>query len=380
MKFDVAVLGAGPAGLFCAHALAKADFSVVLIAPTIDQPWKNRYGVWVDELSTWSVPDGLDFVWPSVTVRFAQTTRQLHRPYARLHNANIQRHLKGGAFEKVNARATHVRHLEDRSEIDTESRTLTARLVIDARGAARPDQPAAQTAYGMSGKFSGDPLQGAEMLLMDWRQPDAHATPSFLYGMRDADGFFVEETVLTARPPVDIQHLKERLHIRLERMGVEIIEAEEEERCYIPMNLTRPRPARTIAVGAAAAFIHPATGYSVGRSVRAADELVRHFRRHWFEDTDTLAAGAWETVWSGRQRQNRRWYEIGHEVLLGLPPDMLIRFFEHFFECPEPLWRAYLSDTGSPADVQRLMWRVFQRVDVGLKWQLMLHSTRAALA
>ena len=68
----------------------------------------------------------------------------------------------------------------------------------------RPDQGpvAGQAAYGVVGRFSGDPISRGRFVLMDYRsdhlsEQQRREPPTFLYAMDLGDGvFFVEETSL----------------------------------------------------------------------------------------------------------------------------------------------------------------------------------------
>ncbi len=382
MIHDIAIIGSGPSGLSLG-ALLNDRFDVVVISPNYYSKWKNNYGVWLDELREWDLPEGFSNIWEAPQVRFDTQTLNLDRSYARLDNSALQNQWRNqlGSAAIHEARVKSVHHKADHATVMTDAGEVRARLVIDARGASNPKglPVAAQTAFGAHMRLDGDPLAGADMMLMDWREAGLHDVPSFLYGMRLGDTFFLEETVLAGRPPVSIDQLKHRLFMRLERMGLKVLEVIEEERCFIPLNLPLPKFERTLAVGAAASFVHPATGYSVGRSLVTNLEVATSLEAMWTSDLDAIAEAAWKVIWPERARATRRFYDLGLEVLLKLEPERLPEFFQRFFESPDALWQGYLSDTSSVGDVAQLMWRVFRNVDVDLKWQLARHASMAAL-
>ena len=87
---------------------------------------------------------------------------------------------------------------------------------------------------------------------------------------------FFEETSLVARPAVTLAECERRLKLRLAHLGIDVVEVcadEPPELCYIPMGGPRPDPRqRVVAFGAAAALVHPATGYQLCRALAAALE------------------------------------------------------------------------------------------------------------
>ncbi len=383
MIHDIAIIGSGPSGLSLGANLSERGLDVVVFSPDYYGKWKNNYGVWVDELGEWDLPEGLSEVWNAPQVKFDSQALTLNRVYARLDNEVIQNtwrdRLRSATIHETKVQT--VRHEANDATLTTNAGEFQARLVIDARGASNPKGQviAAQTAYGAHLRLDGDPLGGADMMLMDWQDASLHDVPSFLYGMRLGDIYFLEETVLAGRPPVSIDSLRQRLFQRLERIGVRVLEVIDEERCFIPLGLPIPPPDRKLSIGAAASFVHPATGYSVGRSLATGLELANMLEAQWQDGLDPLTEAAWQVIWPDRARATRRFYELGLEVLLKLEPEKLPEFFLRFFQCPDPLWKAYLSDTGSVGDVAQLMWRVFRNVDVDMKWQLARHASMAAL-
>ncbi len=383
MIHDIAIIGSGPSGLSLGANLSARGLDVVIFSPDYYGKWKNNYGVWLDELGEWDLPEGLAEVWSAPRVKFDSLELSLNRAYAHLDNNVIQDawrdRLRSATVHE--AKVHTVRHDANDSTLVTDAGEFRARVVIDARGASTPKGHfvAAQTAYGAHLRLEGDPLGGADMMLMDWQDAGLYDVPSFLYGMRLGDVYFLEETVLASRPPMSIDKLRQRLFQRLERMGVRVVEVIDEERCFIPLGLPVPPPDRNLAIGAAASFIHPATGYSVGRSLATGLELAVMLEARWQDEIDTLTDAAWQVIWPDRARATRRFYELGLEVVLKLEPEKIPEFFLRFFQCPEPLWKGYLSDTGSVGDVAQLMWRVFRNVDADMKWQLARHASMAAL-
>lgn len=370
LKADVAVVGAGPAGTALVGELARLGVDVVWVAPDINDAWHPRYGTWVDDF-----PEHLRGVftdaWHHPKVGFFEDLRSLDRMYARIDNDRLKEALLAGT--------EGVRKIE-RPWVSGE---VEARLKVDATGSARvlgggrSPNPAFQTAWGILADIRGEPLGGADMALMDFRdvasQPDWAGPATFLYAMRLDDGrWFLEETVLAARPAVAIGDLKTRLEARLAERGVEVLKVYETERCAIAMGEPIPKKTPgTFSFGAAASYVHPATGYSVARTLRAAPDVAKGLS----EVLDGAPEDhAWHRVWPASQRDARRFYAFGLEALLKMDPDTTRRFFDSFFELPQHQWAAYLADSSGPAEVASIMLKLYARISPGLKWEL----TRAA--
>ena len=114
---------------------------------------------------------------------------------------------------------------------------------------------------------------------------------------------FFEETSLVARPGLPLKELERRTYLRLEHLGVELKGKhpdEPDELSYIPMGGPPPDAnQRVIAFGAAAALVHPATGYQLCRMLAAApkvaDALITAHREK--RTPDAAARAAYAAVW-----------------------------------------------------------------------------------
>ncbi len=102
------------------------------------------------------------------------------------------------------------------------------------------------------------------------------SSPTFMYAMPlGGNRIFFEETSLVARPAVSFQECKDRCFERLKYHGIKVTKIEEEEFCYIPMGGALPaKHQRILALGGAAAIVHPGTGYHVCRRMTAAADLA----------------------------------------------------------------------------------------------------------
>lgn len=65
---DVAIAGAGPAGIATAARIAKAGLSVVVVDPAPLQHWPNNYGVWCDEFEVMGLGDCFEHEWKIANV------------------------------------------------------------------------------------------------------------------------------------------------------------------------------------------------------------------------------------------------------------------------------------------------------------------------
>lgn len=361
---DVLVVGAGPAGYAIVGALAERGADVLWIAPDVNEPWPNSYGAWLSEIPS-EFHSALAWQWTSPTVGFQSTLKVLDATYGRFENELLKGLL-------VNPEQKAKLRIEHRKAVDSDR--SRARVVVDASGfqrvfcGGRSTDPAFQTAYGILAEVDGEPIDGHDMALMDYRPIPgiAEGPATFLYAMRlgGADNpnlWFLEETVLTARPALSISRLEELLYLRLESRGVRVLNVHEVERCVIPMGEEIPR-GEALAFGAAAGFVHPATGYSLSRTLRSAGTLA--------DAVVSASNNLSEVVWPKELRRARDFQNFGLDVLLGFDAAQTRRFFESFFELPTKKWQAYLSDQSGVGDIAATMWSQFLKVDSSLKWKL----------
>ena len=380
---DVAVVGAGPAGLAAAAGCRREGLDVAVVDPQMERTWGHTLGVWTDEIA------GLDLDprvyrdrWPAVQVDLGLGPVVLSRAYARFDNTVLQRVLRdraaGARF--LTCRATGVRTGPDHVEVDlSKGSALRARVVVDASGhrpvllPPEPGPPAAwQTAFGIEARLSGGrPFDGAGVLLMDHRPSGSARPPSFLYGMRSEDDWWLlEETCLAARPAVATSLLRDRLWGRLRGLGIEVSQVRGEERVRFPMGGPLPGPDRgVVGFGAAGGMVHPATGYQVGAALSRAPVLARALATALASgpvDPVEIAAAVWRAVWPRRRRQVRLLHLLGLEALLAMDQEQTRRFFAAFFELRQQRWRPYLSGD-RPGAVLQTMGAVFRRLEPSMK-------------
>ncbi len=101
MRFDVAVMGSGPAGLALARACATRGLSVAVVAPEPERRWEANYAAWSDEVSDPALAETFETSWaaPSVWLDDHSAERVLDRRYARFSTTALQSVLLESALE-----------------------------------------------------------------------------------------------------------------------------------------------------------------------------------------------------------------------------------------------------------------------------------------
>ncbi len=232
-----------------------------------------------------------------------------------------------------------------------------ARLVVDTTGAESPRvprrgpaDPGWQVAWGEVLDVEGAP---PDALLMDWLRPAPAAgePPSFLYALPLPDGrWFAEETVLVSRLAMPPEALRARLHRRLDSMDAPVRARHEVERCRIPMGM--PLPIGSVAaLGSAAGFIHPATGYSLAASLRLAAPAARAIAEALSGGGGAGATAALHApCWPEDRARALAFYRLGIEAFLRMDLTSVRAFFESFFQHSPSVWGAWPAGVLPPLD------------------------------
>jgi lycopene beta-cyclase len=404
---DVAILGSGPAAWAAASACCQAGLSVTLIAPTPALDWPQTFGVWVDQLGDpvrkllgLGASDALPLAyrWSSISA-VTKVEKDLQRAYGLLDNRAVRSALHGaaeatGLLSVRTASAIEVTHDQRSSVAVSKGRPVEARLVIDATGSQSPfvqrensgssKAPALglsalgsqashvmQAAYGVVAEVSRDPYPAS--VLMDWTGPDRRDA-SFLYAL-DFDGrWLLEETSLARNPALSSADLKARLYSRLNRMGVAVTTVHSEEHVLFPMDVALPVVGqRTLAIGAAGAIVHPATGYSVAASLRLASRLAETLRLAFdvsSVDGQLLADAGWQVIWPTDRRKARNLESYGLDRLLSMNQSEICGFFQTFFALGPAVMATYLGGDASSTELASVMWKVFQKAPLRLRSRL----------
>ncbi len=314
--FDVVVIGGGPAGRALARACAQEGLDTAVVDRHPHRVWTATYGAWADEL-----PQNTPTRAVSTTVRaYAREEHLIPRTYVVLDNARLH---------------------ELPREVTVLQRPAAARYTFNAMGARKGR--AEQTAVGVV--IESD---STETTLMDWRGGD-----TFLYTVPLGDNeVLVEETCLARRPGMPLAELRQRLHTRLQPYT-------REERVRFPLDAPRTKG---LAFGAAAGFIHPATGYSVATSLALAPRVAEAIKAG--EDPQHV-------IWPRNARIVHALRRRGLETLLRMDAEQTRDFFELFFRLPVELQRAYLSGREDVRGTSAAMAKLFRAAPWRLRAKMM---------
>lgn len=348
---EVAIVGAGPSGLALAGALARRGRDVVVIDPAPHDPWKPTWSGFEDELP--GIP--IRHRWARTRVELDSGPLVRERAYVQVDKEALQRDLSAQVPRFIEARVRG----STPTGLDLDQGPLRATWVVDCTGTAQvladnPPPRAFQTAYGLTVRTrGGHPWDPEEATWMDLR--GLQTPPTFLYAMPyGPDRVFVEETALAWRPALGLDVLEARLHARLERLGVQIAEVEDVERCRIALDVA-PHPG--LAFGAAAGLVHPATGYLLARALSLAEPFA-----------DALDAPG--TRSRLLQPHLRNLHLLGLETLLRSDGPATTAFFETFFRQPDWVRDAFLSALPRLWSTTAAMSRIFVSAPPRVKWRL----------
>lgn len=364
---DLVVVGAGPAGRSLAAAGLVAGLRVVVVDPDPDRPWTSTYAAFAHELAP-DVPLAATLARPGVATR-SGGPGLLPDAYAVIDTARLQSSLDLAGARLVRGRARTL--ARDRVDVAGQG-PVVGRVVVDARGALTTGRTV-QTAYGvvLDRGEAAPLLDGGDGVFMDWRPHHGAgpaATPTFCYVVPlDDERVLVEETSLAARPGPTTAELRDRLLHRLAHHGIPAAAGRIEERVRFALDVPlgpgwwRGRAPAVPRIGAAAPWVHPATGYSVATSLRLAPVLA-----------GAVAAGADGTdlhrlVWPRDALATHLLRVRGLRVLTSFGADETDRFFAAFFALAPHHQRAYLCGRDDPAATMRAMYALLPLLDPDLR-------------
>ncbi|KAK8949126.1 hypothetical protein KSP39_PZI005868 [Platanthera zijinensis] len=406
-KLDLIVIGCGPAGLSLAAEAAKNGLSVGLIGP--DLPFTNNYGVWVDEFKGLGLEGCIEHVWQD-TIAYLDSNDPIliGRAYGRvsrhLLHAELLRRCQETGVRFRDSKVEKIVEASDGSSIVVCEGDLKipCRLATVASGAASGKlleyevggpRVSVQTAYGVEAEVENNPYDPKSMVFMDYRDHDKNNRgssyneyPTFLYVMPiTSSRVFHEETCLASRKAMPFNLLKTKLMSRLEAMGVRILKIYEEEWSYIPVGGSLPNTEqKNLAFGAAASMVHPATGYSVVRSLSEAPKYASviadilksnaYFRKNSIiGSVHNPSALAWRTLWPQERKRQRAFFLFGLALILELDIDGIRTFFLTFFRLPHWMWQGFLGSTLSSVDLIWFAFYMFAIAPNSLRLSLIRH-------
>lgn len=404
---DLIVIGCGPAGLALAAESAKLGLKVGLVGP--DLPFTNNYGVWEEEFKALGLEGCIEQVWRDTVVYIDDDNPIfIGRPYGRVSRHLLHEELVKRCFESgvsyLSAKVERIMEGHDGHSLVACERDITipCRLATVASGAASGKllqyevggpRVCVQTAFGVEVEVESSPYDPNIMVFMDYRDyskqnfdsPEAKY-PTFLYAMpMSPTRIFFEETCLASIDAMPFDLLKKKLMARLQTMGVRIINTYEEEWSYIPVGGSLPNTEqRNLAFGAAASMVHPATGYSVVRSLseapKYASAIANIIKRGSSKsaillqrNVQNISMQAWNTLWPQERKRQRAFFLFGLALIVQLDIEGTRTFFRTFFQLPKWMWEGFLGSNLSSADLILFAFHMFFIAPNDLRMCLIRH-------
>lgn len=419
---DVCVLGAGPAGLSAAHALARAGLDVCVLDPAPSRPWAPTYGMWQHEATALGLDDMLAHIWPRVQARGTAWDAPIDAGYVMLDNARTKAHLLAAGFAAVPGRVLDVRAStretpaavqytpsgservpcdaqrdaqHDAQHDELQGHTLHCHVVLDAMGTRSPllTADAATSHSTIRQRALGQVLAGPHGLpadravFMDWRAPGGAqepwpGPPTFAYVLpMGPDRVLLEETILASHTAPERAWFEPRLAARRTQYGLDGLRVAHTE--WVDIRMDRPgRQSPVLATGAAGGLVHPATGYAVARSMRAAVRLgpaLAGAIRRGVRGPALRRVGARALRPAGDAAKTAL-YHTGLHVLSKHSTAEANRFFAAFFRMPPATWMGFQTGQATTTGVMATMARVFGTLDMPGRALLVRHSLSGAAA
>ncbi|XP_021805036.1 lycopene epsilon cyclase, chloroplastic isoform X1 [Prunus avium] len=405
---DLVVIGCGPAGLALAAESAKLGLKVGLIGP--DLPFTNNYGVWEDEFKDLGFEGCIEHVWQDTIVYLDDDSDPIliGRAYGRVCRTKLHEELLRMCVESgvsyLNSRVKSIVEASNGHSLVACDRDIIVpcRLATVASGAASGKllqyevggpKVSVQTAYGVEVEVENNPYDPNLMVFMDYRDYTKQKVssleaeyPTFLYAMpMSPTRLFFEETCLASKEAMPFDLLKKKLLSRLKTMGIRIIKTYEEEWSWIPVGGSLPNTEqKNLAFGAAACMVHPATGYSVVRSLSEAPKYASviatilkpgHYKAipgHQISN-ENISMQAWNTLWPQERKRQRAFFLFGLALILQLDIEGIRTFFHTFFRLPTWMWQGFLGSTLSSADLMLFAVYMFVIAPNNLRKGLIRH-------
>ncbi|KAJ4768324.1 Lycopene epsilon cyclase [Rhynchospora pubera] len=406
---DLVVIGCGPAGLSLAAESAKNGLSVGLVGP--DLPFTNNYGVWEDEFKDLGLESCIEHVWKdSIVYLDSDKPILIGRAYGRvdrdiLHEELVKRCYESGV-KYLNSKVEKIVESHDGCSLVVceKDNMISCRLATVASGAASGrlleyevggPRVSVQTAYGVEVEVENNPYDPSLMVFMDYRDHEKKKSqssfneagnPTFLYVMpMSSTRVFFEETCLASKDAMPFDLLKKKLMSRLDSMGIRVLKVYEEEWSYIPVGGSLPNTEqKNLAFGAAASMVHPATGYSVVRSLSEAPKYATIIAsilkkgsnfRHNLAPQNTLSPSmlAWKALWPQERKRQRAFFLFGLALITQLDIEGIRSFFLIFFRLPTWMWWGFLGSSLSSVDLILFAFYMFAIAPNSMRMRLVKH-------
>lgn len=127
-------------------------------------------------------------------------------------------------------------------------------------------------------------------------------------------------------------------------------------------------------------MIHPATGYSLTRSMTEATQMAEKMSQLLSNKERTVgdvATALWDHVWNGDRRKVASFQVFGMELLAGLDVNLMNKFFQTFFRLPKQQWTGFLASKLSPLEVLLFAFTTFLIAPWDIKVRLITHTIQS---
>lgn len=283
---------------------------------------------WIEPLVTYR--------WPGYDILFPRFQRRLDHEYSGVSSARLHTVVSAAVCEgprsalMLGREAVHV--TADRVQLD-DGAEVRGKVIIDARGPTRPDQPA----RGGFQKFLGlevelEDAHGLERPILMDATVDQSCGYRFFYVLPiDSRSVLVEDTYFHDSPDLDRDRLRREVVDYVGRRGWSVSAVRREEHGVLPMPWAGTPVAcgsGPLAAGYRGGWFHPGTGYSFPVAARLADFVARRAPQGLFGvDLERL----------GRRQQRQASFArfLNRLLFRWYPPATRRNVFERFYRLPD---------------------------------------------
>lgn len=357
IECDIAIAGGGLAGGLIALALAelqpKLDVRIVEPGATLggNHVW-SFFDSDIDPGDLWLLVALICHRWKAYDVAFPAHRRTLPAGYNSIESERFDKVLRKVLRSGRIIRAQAISVQPATISLD-DGRTITARLVIDARG------PGDLTLLDLGWqKFLGQLLRvkgghGLDRpIVMDATVPQIDGY-RFVYCLPfDTETVFVEDTYYSDGPAIDVDALRQRIAAYAEARGWKVAAVEREETGVLPVAMGGDFPAYwasggdTAKAGMRAGLFHPTTGYSLPDAVRLAIRIAE----------DPFAAAEASQAYDEWRWSERGFYRMLDTMLFrAAEPGQRYKVLERFYRLSPDLIGRFYAGQSTLADKIRIL-------------------------